>query len=162
MLLSSLVMHSFDDNKSRKNLKRSRLFPSDMPVTDSNVAQSVDDSILFPLKEIVQYPLPGYIAPTAISFSLDDNLVTYLFSPDHTLNRQVFAFDLKTFKQELLFCPPNGGFDENNISPEEELRRERLRERGLGVTWYEWVKTGTRKKVIMVPLPAGVCFLLPT
>lgn len=154
-------MQSFDDKKSKKNLKRSRSFPHDMPVNDSNVVQSVDDCILFPVEEIVQYPLPGYVAPTSISFSPDGNLVTYLLSPDHTLNRKVFAFDLRTSKQELLFCPPDGGLDESNISPEEKLRRERLRERGLGVTRYEWVKTSSRNKVIMVPLPAGVCFLVP-
>lgn len=130
-----------------------------MPVTDTTASQNIDDCILFPVEEIVQYPLPGYIAPTSISFSPDDSLVTYLFSPDHTLNRKVFTHDLKTGKQELFFSPPDGGLDESNLSPEEKLRRERSRERGLGVTRYEWVKTNLRKKTIMVPLPAGVCFL---
>ncbi|RXH95209.1 hypothetical protein DVH24_024893 [Malus domestica] len=129
-----------------------------MPVTDPNLTQSLDDCVLFPLEEIVQYPLPGYIAPTSISFSPDDTIITYLFSPDHTLNRKVFAFDLKTGKQELCFSPPDGGLDESNISPEEKLRRERLRERGLGVTRYEWVKTSSKRKAIMVPLPAGIYF----
>lgn len=90
-------------------------------------------------------------------FSPDDSLITYLFSPDHTLNRKVFAFDLETCKQELFFSPPDGGLDESNVSPEEKLRRERSRERGLGVTRYEWVKTSLKKRMIMVPLPVGVC-----
>lgn len=131
-----------------------------MPVTDFNDAQNFDDGILFPVEEIVQYPLPGYEAPSSISFSPDDSLIAYLFSPDHTLNRKVFSFDPKTFKQELLFSPLDGGFDESNISPEEKLRRERLRERGLGVTRYEWVKSSSKRKAIMVPLPAGVCSLI--
>lgn len=100
-------------------------------------------------------------APTSISFSPDDSIITYLLSPDHTLNRRVFAYDVKTGKQELFFSPPDGGLDESNISPEEKLRRERLRERGLGVTRYEWVKTSTKKKEIMVPLPNGVCSIIP-
>lgn len=150
-------MQSYDDDKNKKSLKRSRSFNHEMPVTDTTVTQSFDDCILFPVEEIVQYPLPGYVAPTSISFSPDDNIVTYLFSPDHTLNRKVFAFDLKSGKQELIFSPPDGGLDESNISPEEKLRRERLRERGLGVTRYEWVKASSRKKAILVPLPAGVC-----
>ncbi|XP_022736591.1 uncharacterized protein LOC111289638 isoform X2 [Durio zibethinus] len=79
-------------------------------------------------------------------------------SPDHTLSRKVFAFDLNSGKQELFFCPPDGGLDESNISPEEKLRRERSRERGLGVTRYEWVKTISKKKTIMVPLPGGIYF----
>lgn len=150
-------MQSFDEDKNKKNLKRSRSFNHEMPVTDTTVTQSFDGCILFPVEEIVQYPLPGCVAPTSISFSPDDNIVTYLFSPDHTLNRKVFAFDLKSGKQELIFSPPDGGLDESNISPEEKLRRERSRERGLGVTRYEWVKASSRKKEIMVPLPAGVC-----
>ncbi|GFY84079.1 prolyl oligopeptidase family protein [Actinidia rufa] len=109
-----------------------------MPVTDTIVSKTLDDCIIFPVEEIVQYPLPGYGAPTSISFSPDDSLISYLFSPDYSLNRKVFTFDLKT--------------------PEEKLRRERLRERGLGVTRYEWVKKSSKKKTIMVPLPAGIYF----
>ncbi|PSS33001.1 Dipeptidyl aminopeptidase [Actinidia chinensis var. chinensis] len=150
-------MQSTETNK-RKNLKRSRSFPSEMPVTDTTVSKTLDDCIIFPVEEIVQYPLPGYGAPTSISFSPDDSLISYLFSPDYSLNRKVFTFDLKTRKQELFFSPPDGGLDESNISAEEKLRRERLRERGLGVTRYEWVKKSSKKKTIMVPLPAGIYF----
>ncbi|XP_054791428.1 uncharacterized protein LOC129297086 [Prosopis cineraria] len=147
-------MQSVDVNK--RNLKRSRSLPFNMPVTDFNDAQKFDDNSLFPVEEIVQYPLPGYVTPSSISFSPDDDLIAYLFSPDHTLNRKVFSFDLKTAKQELLFSPLDGGLDESNISPEERLRRERLRERGLGVTRYEWVNTSSKRKAIMVPLPTGI------
>lgn len=153
-------MQSVDEDK-KKTLKRSRSFNCNMPLTDSSVTTTIDDCNLFPVEEIVQYPLPGYVAPTSISFSPDDSIITYLLSPDHTLNRRVFAYDVKTGKQELFFSPPDGGLDESNISPEEKLRRERLRERGLGVTRYEWVKSSTKKKEIMVPLPAGVCSVIP-
>ncbi|XP_040944721.1 DNA polymerase epsilon catalytic subunit A isoform X4 [Gossypium hirsutum] len=64
---------------------------------------------------------------------------------------------LDLLDQDLFFSPPDGGLDESNISLEEKLRRERSRERGLGVTRYEWVKTISKKKTIMVPLPGGVC-----
>ena len=69
------VMQSTETNK-RKNLKRSRSFPSEMPVTDTTVSKTLDDCIIFPVKEIVQYPLPGYGAPTSISFSPDDSLIS--------------------------------------------------------------------------------------
>ncbi|KAK9914483.1 hypothetical protein M0R45_038260 [Rubus argutus] len=151
-------MQSVHEDNKKKKLKRSRSVTCEMPVTDSNFSQTLDDCILFPIEEIVQHPLPGYVAPTSVSFSSDDSIITYLFSPDQTLNRKVFAFNLKTCKEELCFSPPDGGLDESNISPEEKLRRERLRERGLGVTRYEWVKTSSAKKAIMVPLPAGIYF----
>lgn len=140
----------------KKNLKRSRLFLHEMPVTDSTDANVLDNCTIFPVEEIVQYPLPGYEAPTAISFSLDDSLIAYLLSPDQTLNRKLYVFDPKSGKHDLFFSPPDGGLDENNLSAEEKLRRERLRERGLGVTRYEWVKTSPKRKRVIVPLPAGV------
>ncbi|KAL7003609.1 dipeptidyl-peptidase IV [Sarracenia purpurea var. burkii] len=146
------------ETEKRKNLKRSRSFPSEMPVTDTTVSNSLEDCILFPVEEIVQYPLPGYGAPTSISFSPDDSLISYLYSSDYSLNRKVFTLDPKNCKQDLFFSPPDGGLDESNISAEEKLRRERLRERGLGATRYEWVKTSSKEKTIMVPLPAGIYF----
>lgn len=152
-------MQSVDESKEKKtNLKRSRsLSLHDMPVTDSPATQTLDHYDIFPVKDIVQSPLPGYVAPTSVSFSPDDSLIAYLFSPEETLSRKVFAFDLNAVKQDLFFSPPDGGLDESNISPDEKLRRERSRERGLGVTRYEWVKTISKKKTIMVPLPGGVC-----
>lgn len=140
----------------KKCLKRSRSFSSEMPGTDTNVAKPLEDCILFPVEDIVQYPLPGCGSPTSIGFSPDDSLVTYLYSPNQNLCRKVFVLDLKNGRHELFFSPPDGGLDENNLSAEEKLRRERSRERGLGVTRYEWVKASARRKVIMVPLPAGL------
>ena len=152
-------VHEENNNYKKKNLKRSRSLSCEMPVTDCNISNTLDGGcIVFPIEEIVQHPLPGYVAPSSISFSSDDSIVTYLYSPDQSLNRKVYAFDLKSCNEELCFSPPDGGLDESNISAEEKLRRERLRERGLGVTRYEWVKTSSFKKTIMVPLPAGVGF----
>ncbi|KAG0446873.1 hypothetical protein HPP92_028640 [Vanilla planifolia] len=123
-----------------------------MCFTDTN------DGSSFPVEEIVQFPLPGYVAPSSISFSPDDRLITYLFSPEGTLYRKVFSFDLTAKRQELVFSPPDGGgLDESNLSAEEKLRRERSR-RGVGVTRYEWRSTSsgfTGKSSMMVPLPSG-------
>ncbi|KAG2278450.1 hypothetical protein Bca52824_061005 [Brassica carinata] len=120
------------------------------------MAEMLEKDVIFKVEDIVQAPLPGYVAPTAVSFSPDDSLITYLFSPEENLNRRVYAFDVNKGESSLVFSPPDGGVDESNISPEEKLRRERLRERGLGVTRYEWVKTNLKMKFIVVPLPAGV------
>ncbi|KAG6516154.1 hypothetical protein ZIOFF_026603 [Zingiber officinale] len=138
--------------------KQSRHCEVEMPLTDSE-----EDSFLFPVEEIVQYPLTGYVAPSSISFNPDGRLISYLFGPDGTLHRKVFAFDVASRRQELVFClPDGGGLDENNLSAEEKLRRERSRERGLGVTRYEWKSRSTSsscstpgKPTIMVPLPNG-------
>ncbi|XP_057525838.1 uncharacterized protein LOC130805190 [Amaranthus tricolor] len=155
-------MHQIGTNTGKeKTLKRSRSFSLDMPATVTEhtmISPKMDDDCpLFPIEEIVQYPLPGYVAPASVSFSPDDNMITYLFSPDHSLSRKIFRFNLETGRHELVFSPADGGLDESNISEEEKLRRERARERGLGVTRYEWVKMlSSKKKMIMVPLPDGV------
>ncbi|XP_058100440.1 uncharacterized protein LOC131245182 [Magnolia sinica] len=150
---------------SKKKKKRVHVAESEpsnsiaMPLTDTSAASVPDDCFLFPVEEIVQYPLPGYVAPSSVAFSPDDCSISYLFSADGTLSRRVYAFDITTRKQELIFSPPDGGLDESNLSAEEKLRRERMRERGLGVTRYEWVKSaGSKKRSIMVPLPAGIYF----
>lgn len=159
-------MHTVGTNSGTKNsLKRSRSKSLDMPATITMISQKVnnedDDCSLFSVEEIVQYPLPGYVAPTSVSFSPDDDMITYLFSPDHSLSRKVFCFNMESGNHDLVFSPADGGLDESNISEEEKLRRERARERGLGVTRYEWVKMlPSKKKMIMVPLPDGVCFLI--
>ncbi|XP_010925938.1 uncharacterized protein [Elaeis guineensis] len=154
------ALKSADEEDNKIARKKPRL-DDEMPLTDAN-----DDSFRFPVEEIVQYPLPGYVAPSSISFSPDDRLISYLFSPDGTLYRKVYAFDIASRKQDLIFSPPDGGgLDESNLSAEEKLRRERSRERGLGVTRYEWRARSPSsscflpgKPTIMVPLPAGVYF----
>lgn len=147
------------ETSENKKLKYSNNSTCKMTQADPALPDSVDGQVSFPIEKIVQYPLPGYGSPTSVNFSPDDNLISYLFSPDQTLNRKVFIFDLTTCKQELFFSPPDGGLDEDNLSEEEKLRRERSRERGLGVTRYEWVKTTSKKTTIMVPLPAGIYFM---
>lgn len=150
-------MQSIENKKKRKrkNLELQASIPCEMTDMPSS-KENNDGCILFPVEEIVQHPLPGYGVPTWITFSPDDSLIAYLFSPDRSLNRKLFTLDMEVHKQELAFSPPDGGIDESNISAEEKLRRERMRERGLGVTQYEWVKTGSTNKTIMVPLPAGI------
>ncbi|KAK8967892.1 hypothetical protein KSP40_PGU014547 [Platanthera guangdongensis] len=144
------------EKQRRRNLAQGEE-AAEMPATGTN-----EDSLHFTVEEIVQHPLPGYVAPSSISFSPDDRLISYLLCSDSTLYRKIFAFDLASSRHELVFCPPDGGgLDENNLSTEERLRRERSRERGLGVTRYEWRSSAhriTEKSSIMVPLPSGVYF----
>ena len=114
---------------------------------------SSDSTYEIALNDIVQFPLPGQNLPGSLTFSPDGRFLTYLFSPDGNLVRQLYAFDLESRSQRLLIAPPSGSDDEETLSLEEKLRRERLRQRELGITRYEWsTKTGQ----ILLPLPDGL------
>jgi dipeptidyl-peptidase-4 len=106
-----------------------------------------------PLEAVVTYPLPGMAVPGAIAWSPDDRLITYLHSPDRGLTRQLYAFDTHTGQRRLLLAPADGGATEENISLEEQLRRERMRQRELGVTQYAWARQSNR---ILVPLRGDI------
>ncbi len=106
----------------------------------------------FPIEEVAKYPSPGNVAPGALAFSPDDALLTFLYSPDHSLARQLFAYDLKK-GQRRQFFELNGGATEENLSQAEALRRERQRQLSTGITQYEWASKSNR---MLVPLPDGL------
>ena len=107
----------------------------------------------FPLEAVVTYPLPGMAIPGALAWSPDDRLITYLYSPDRGLTRQLYAFDPASGERRLLLAPADGGATEETMSLEEQLRRERLRQRELGVTQYSWARRSNR---ILVPLRGDI------
>ena len=111
------------------------------------------DTPVIPIEEIARYPLPGTAFPANLAFSPDDHLVTYLFSPQGNLTRQLYAFDLQTKRHMLQAEPPGGGLTEENVSLEEALRRERMRQRELGVTQYAWAESAMR---ILLPFQSGL------
>jgi dipeptidyl-peptidase 4 len=106
----------------------------------------------FPIEEIARYPAPGNVAPAAFAFSPDDSLLTFLYSPEHTLSRQLFVLDVKSGERRL-FLEPRGGTTEENVSRAEALRRERQRQLATGVTQYEWSEHGSR---LLAPFPDGL------
>src|SRR5690606_10468069 len=61
---------------------------------------------------------------------------------------QLYAYDMKT-KQHKVIVAPSTGLTENELTLEEKLRRERERQRALGVSTYEWAKKGHK---ILYPL----------
>lgn len=102
----------------------------------------------FSIEDVARIPAPGMAVPVKFQFSPDDSLVTYLYSPEHDLVNQLYAYDMKT-KQHKVIIAPSTGLTENELTLEEKLRRERERQRALGVSTYEWVKKGQK---ILYPL----------
>jgi dipeptidyl-peptidase 4 len=106
-----------------------------------------------PLEEVARYPLPGLAIPGMIQFSPDDALISYLYSPERNLVRHLYAFNPQTGEASFLVRPLAKSAQEDDLSLEEQLRRERLRQIELGITQYAWAKEANR---LLVPLPDGI------
>lgn len=96
------------------------------------------------IEEVATYPRPGTSTPGSVKFTPDGKHLTYLFSPEGSLSRDLYVQPIEGGERRLLFTPPGGGETEDNLSEEEKLRRERLRMRSLGVTSYAWSKKADR------------------
>lgn len=105
------------------------------------------------LEDIVKLPLPGLNIPAAMQFSPDPNRITYLFSEDASLTRQLYSVDLETGKTQQIVSPPDGGTTDDNISLEEALRRERMRQREFGITQYSW---SGKSQQLLIPLRGSI------
>jgi dipeptidyl-peptidase-4 len=76
-------------------------------------------------KDVASIPQPGFNLAESINFSPDDNVLTYLRSPNQSLIRQLYAYDLRTDKEFVYAEPEDGGeATEDSLSKEEKLRRE--------------------------------------
>ncbi len=109
------------------------------------------------LEDVARMPRPGWAIPGGLAFSPDDSLVTYLYSPEGGLVRQLYAFNPQTGQRRLLVTPP-GGVQEADLSLEEKLRRERQRQLELGVTSYAWSPklTPAHTARLLMPFPDGL------
>lgn len=100
------------------------------------------------LEAVARMPAPGLSAPVSVSFSPDGQLVGFLRAADPgALSRQLFALDVPQRRVALLAAPPGdraAGDTERTLSLEEQLRRERQRQMGVGITSYAWSPAGRR------------------
>jgi len=102
------------------------------------------------IEQVARFPRPGTVVPGRIGFTPDSKAVTYLFSAEGNLVRSLWRYDIATGERTILAGPPEATTTEETLSREEELRRERLRLRELGVTDYQWASKAPRP-VLLVP-----------
>ncbi len=95
----------------------------------------------FPIEEIAKFPPPGMAMPVSYAFSPDDKLVTYLHGPDQSPVRQLYALDVESGETRVVLSSLEGQDEE--LSIEEALRRQRLRLLGQGITRYAWSEQGS-------------------
>lgn len=118
--------------------------------------------IPIPYSEIARFPHPGDAAPVQVAFGPGDRVLTYLYSPDGSLDRRLFVLDLDVERARERPEPEpepreisvgDAAVSEESLSLEEQLRRERTRDVGLGVTSATWADDAD---VLLVPLPDGL------
>ncbi len=107
---------------------------------------------MIPFEDVVAHPRPGLAVPVHFSFAPDSGRILYLHDPDRGLERRLFAFDPATGTTTPRALPPVTVRDED-LPPEEQLRRERMRERGRGITRYTFAR---HADILLVPVAGAV------
>ncbi len=105
----------------------------------------------FSLADVARYPRPGMDAPGSVNFTPDSRKVTYLLGEAGSLAQELWTYNLDTRERrqatELAsgIASPAGLF-----SLDEELRRERSRQRQQGVTSYQFVRAAEGAPLILL------------
>jgi len=102
------------------------------------------------IADIARLPRPGMVVPGMLRFTPDSRALTYLFSAEGSLVRSLWRLDIASGERRVIAGPPAGATSEEQLSREEELRRQRLRLRELGVTSYQWAARAS-SPVLLVP-----------
>jgi len=106
------------------------------------------------VEEVARYPAPGTAVPVSPAFSPDDSCLSFLHDSTGGLVRDLYLLDAASGDRRVLAVPgPEQALDEDHVSLEEALLRERRRELGLGITRYAWA---SRARRLLVPLQDGV------
>ena len=121
--------------------------PAAAPASSRPTALGADASPI-DFERIARFPEPGLQIPRLVAFSPDSKLVTYLQSETQGAEMALFGFDLATQKASVLVRASDLHKQDRPLSREEELRRERQRQRTSGVAAYAWAK---RADVMIIP-----------
>lgn len=104
------------------------------------------------LADIAHYPRPGMNAPSAVTFTPDSRRVAYLWSAEGSLAQELWAYDLASGTQRPVTDLAGGSTSQGKqFSLEEELRRERTRQRKSGVTSYQFVQAKDGPQTLLIP-----------
>ena len=104
-----------------------------------------------PIEEIAKFPPPGMSTPVSFSFNPDDTLLTYLYGPDQTPVRQLYALDTETGDTRVIQASVDP--EAVQLSLEEQLLRQRQRQLGEGIVRYSWA---AKRDIILIPAQSGV------
>jgi dipeptidyl-peptidase-4 len=110
------------------------------------VAGPEASSITF--ERMSRWPEPGGYVPRSIAFSPDGKWVTFLQSEKLDEENALYLFDRNTKETRVLLRAADLAKESGPLSREEELRRERQRQKIKGITSYHWAK---RAPLMVIP-----------
>lgn len=108
------------------------------------------------LDDLHRLPLPGMDAPSKLAFSPDGRWLAFLHAADGSNEQSLWRLDVETGARSLVAGAGAAPVDERELDRAAQLRRERSRERALGITDYHWARGATDPTVMAVPLAGDV------
>ncbi|GLV59443.1 peptidase S9 [Dictyobacter sp. S3.2.2.5] len=105
------------------------------------------------LEDVARYPRPGMDAPTGVTFTPDGQQIIYRQVGAGSLAQELWSYDLNSGERRQLTHLSGGPQNSaGQFSLEEELRRERSRQRESGVTSYQFAGgTEGKPRVLLIP-----------
>lgn len=111
------------------------------------------------LADVVRYPHPGMNIPGGVAFTPDNRRVAYLLSPAGSLAQELWTYNLENGERQQVTALVSGTASSAGLfSLDEELRRERSRQRELGITSYQFVQTVDGSLRLLVPFEGQLYF----
>ncbi|MEO7003406.1 MAG: DPP IV N-terminal domain-containing protein [Ktedonobacterales bacterium] len=107
----------------------------------------------FSVADIAAFPGPGMVVPNHFAFSHDNGDVIYLLASGEHAAQHMYALDLTTGATRVVVAPPAGGVQEEKLSLEEELRRQRIRMLATGVTSFSLAGAADR---MLIPVNGAI------
>src|SRR5712692_5397296 len=112
------------------------------------------------LEDVARYPRPGMDAPSCVEFTPDSQKVAYLLGVTGSLTQELWTYDLGNGERQQLTEMAGGAVSPTGtLSLEEELRRERSRQRELGVVSYQFARAAAGGPLILLVPSDGRLFL---
>jgi len=89
--------------------------------------------------------------PVSFAFSPDGRALTYLYGPDQSPVRSLYAMDVESGEKRVIQASVDP--ESAELSLEEQLLRQRQRQMGQGITRYSW---NAARGAIAIPAQSGV------
>ncbi|HEU5383252.1 MAG TPA: S9 family peptidase [Ktedonobacteraceae bacterium] len=105
------------------------------------------------LEDVAHYPRPGMDTPNNVEFTPDSQKVAYLLGATGSSAQELWTYDLASgTRRQVTKLLESATHAPGQFSIEEQLRRERSRQRSSGVTSYQFIQAEEKKPLtLLVP-----------